>query len=254
MLSFVALALLVQTASTPIRLDVPVAGLLTDSSGVEPGGRRAEFFAFRCLAGLGLQVDAVSGWDNIAMVIGPDGRIRARDDDGGTANNARIGWTCPDNEVYRIAVASYHYGVGGPFLLTVTATNDVGKPKGIAMIAPDTIVRAMLPRDAPRYLNHPMAMYAFRCRPDMIVSVGMASAFDNMLYLFGPAGLLDWSDDDDGTNATLLFTCHDSEVYRIGAAAREGRDAGPFRLHVRNVRAGGNQDRSPRPPVPPSLR
>ncbi len=238
MMLAIALALLVQTVPPAIRLDVPVAGVLTDSSGVEPGGRRAEFFAFRCLAGLGVQVDVVSGWDNMAMLIGADGRVRARDDDGGTANNARIGWTCPDNDAYRIAVASYHYGVGGPFVLTITATNDVGKPKGIPMIAPDTIVRAVLARGAPRYLNHPMATYAFRCRPDMIVSIGMASAFDNMLYLFAPAGLVDWSDDDDGTNATLLFTCHDSEVYRIGAAAREGRDAGPYRLHLRDVRAG----------------
>jgi hypothetical protein len=239
------LLVLLSLAQQPIRMvapDVPAHGILSDSSSTEPGGRRAEFFGFRCVPGLAVQIDALSSWDNIAILIGPDGRVRKRDDDSGAFNNARIAWTCPDDALYRIAVASYHYEVGGAFDLWVTPTNEAGRPAGLALIRPDTIVRAVLPAGAPRYLDHPMATYAFRCAPDLVVTIGMASLFDNMLFLFGPAGLVDSSDDADGTNGVLLYRCHDSEIYRIGAAARDGQGGGPYRLHLTNVRAG-----APRP-------
>src|SRR4051812_41581400 len=106
------LLVLLSLAQQPIRMvapDVPAHGILSDSSSTEPGGRRAEFFGFRCVPGLAVQIDALSSWDNIAILIGPDGRVRKRDDDSGAFNNARIAWTCPDDALYRIAVASYHY-------------------------------------------------------------------------------------------------------------------------------------------------
>lgn len=235
-LSSILLLFAAQQPLPSIYPDIPARALLTDSSPTEPGGRRAEPFDFQCLAGLGVRIDAVSPWDNMAFVIGPASRVLARDDDGGNANNARIAWTCPDNGRYRIAVASYHQGVFGAFELRVTTTHDPRAPRGLAMLRPDTVVRAELPPGSPQYLGHPIVYYGIRCNPDFILSIEMVSQFDNMLYLFGPAGMLEWKDDVDGTNAALIFQCRNSAVYRIGAAAREGRDAGPFRLHIRNMR------------------
>ena len=229
------LALLVQSPDT-LRLDVPLTGVLSDSSAREPGGRRAALFELRCLAGLGLRIDVTSSWDNIAFVVAAGNRVLARDDDGGAHNNARISWTCPDDEVYRVAVASFHEGVGGRFEILVTATNDIGKPRGLALLPRDTVVRAMLPTNAPRYDGHPVAWFGYQCRRGDIIGIEMVSQWDNMLFLFGPAGRVDWSDDADGTNARLMLRCVDDAVYRIGAAAREGRDAGPYRLHLRNLR------------------
>src|SRR5258706_6893129 len=90
-----------------------VAGILGDSSAPAAGFGRAELFGFQCISGLGILVDAVSGWDNRAFILAPDGRVVAQDDDAGGANNARIRWTCPGNQLYRIGVTPFHEGTGG---------------------------------------------------------------------------------------------------------------------------------------------
>jgi hypothetical protein len=230
------LLIAVQQPFPAIQPDVPAHAVLTDSSPVAPGGRRAESFAYRCVPGMRVRIDALSAWDNMAFVIGARDTIKARDDDSGDHNNARIHWTCPDNGTYRIAVASYHERVGGAFELRVASLGIAGVPRPLPMLAPDTVARGELPPGAPQFLGRPMVYYGVRCAPDAVLSIEMVSQFDNVLYLFGPSGMIAWNDDADGTNAALLLPCRDAGLYRIGAAAREGHDAGPFRIHLRNLR------------------
>ncbi len=238
-----------------IEPDAPVSGALTESSAPGPGGRRGEFYGLRCVTGLAIQVDAVSDWDNFALIVAPDGRTVAQNDDGGDANNARIAWTCPDNQLYRIGVASYHAGVTGVFTLRVTvtggATSPVAAPDrsggGGALLPLDAQVHGTLSASSARYLGYPIHYYRFRCREGLVVRIDLTSAFDNLLFVFGPGGEVMRNDDANGTNAGVLFSCPDAQFYRIGAAAQRESDTGPFRLGLRNL----SPPAGPTPAAPP---
>src|SRR5205085_1961938 len=55
--------------------------------------------------------------------------------------------------------------------------------------------------DAPQYEGHPIVFYGIRCRIGLVLGIDATSAFDNLIYLFGPAGELTRNDDANGTNA-----------------------------------------------------
>lgn len=216
----------------------PVAGVLSDSSAPVRAFGRAELFGFQCISGLGLRVDAVSAWDNRAFILAPDGRVVVQNDDDGGANNARIAWACPGNQLYRVGVASYHAGTGGAFTLTVTVTSDVGvlpKSDDVRRLGPDADVRGTLTAATARYLNHPIAYYEMRCARGMTVRMELISDFDNLLYVFGPSGELATNDDANGTNAGLVYRCLSAGPFRIGVAAQNAGDGGVFRLLLRNL-------------------
>lgn len=241
---FLALSLLLQ-GDRLISVGGQVRGVLTDSSAASPYGRRAEFYGFRCLRGLRIRVDVLSDWDNLALAVAPDGRVVVRDDDGGDEhNNASFDWTCPDDQLYRLGVASYHEGVGGPFTLRVAALNDVAAtrlPEGftagtvVSVLRPDEEVRGTVPRDGARYQKHPITYYGFRCVRARVFRIAVTSQFDNLLFVFGPSGLVNMNDDARGTAARVLLRCPDDAAYRIGVAGQNPDDNGPFRLTLRDL-------------------
>jgi hypothetical protein len=82
-------------------------------------GRPVVFYSFRCVAGITIQVDAQSDFDNVAMIVAPDGRQLAFNDDADEGLNARIRWECPDAGEYLIGVGAYTRSEEGHFTLMV---------------------------------------------------------------------------------------------------------------------------------------
>ncbi len=234
-----------------------VTAVLSDSSAPAPGGRRAEIFGFQCVSALAIQVDVTSSWDNLLVLLTPDGRTAAQDDDSGGNNNARITWTCPDNQLYRIAVESYHVGVGGPFTLAVTRLSAPGSTQRLpggeriaGEVGIESEVHGTIGPGAAQYAGHPIVVYGFRCRSGQEIGISAFSEFDNLLYVFGDAGEVARNDDANGTSAALTFRCPDDSRYRIGVAALQPGAGGPFRLNVRNLSLPTGPIAAGRPPRP----
>lgn len=252
-----ALAALFQ-AGRMVGVGAEVSGTLSESSAPAPGGRPGEVYGFQCVSGLAIQLDVLSGWDNLALIAAPDGRIVAQDDDSGGQNNARITWTCPDNQLYRIAVESYHAGTGGTFQLRVSSAATAGGESRLpggdritSTVGLESEVRGSLGPDAARYAGHPIVFYGVRCRTGQVLGIDATSQFDNLLYLFGASGEVARNDDANGTSARLIYTCPDDGRYRIGVAAQHQESTGPFRLNVRNLSLP-NGPAAARPARPPA--
>jgi hypothetical protein len=97
-------------------------------------GKPFQVWGFQCSAGLPLQLDILSSWDNYALLFDPMGNEAARDDDGGDEGlNARIAHTCALTGMYRITVTTFSSGTTpGIYTLQVRSTGTpvaLGQPQ-----------------------------------------------------------------------------------------------------------------------------
>ena len=110
-------------AATDSRFN-PLTGMIGNA------GRLHRSLSIRLEQGKTYQIDMVSdlnngGFDSYLFLLGPDGKILARDDDGGGFPNARIVHRIAQTGEYRIIATSFGAGnATGEFTVTITESND----------------------------------------------------------------------------------------------------------------------------------
>lgn len=101
--------------------NTPVSGLLSDKSGVLPSDNSYfDAYTFEGKAGQQITIEMDSSEvDPYLILLAPDGRDLAQDDDGGGGANARLVTALPADGVYTILANSYQPGETGRYRLNI---------------------------------------------------------------------------------------------------------------------------------------
>lgn len=133
----------------------------------------------------------------------------------------------------------------------------VGFTGGVALVGAPTVqdpavmigarVTGFVSASSARYQNRPVMYYALECPATWIVQIDATSSWDNVLYLFDPAGRnVQYNDDTNWRNARIIYTCPATGRYRIAVGAASPSGQGEFTLEV--TRAGGGTGTAAAPP------
>jgi serine protease Do len=174
--------------------------------------------------------------DAYLILLDPNGRDLAQDDDGGGGTNARIAIALPTDGTYFLMANSYQAGQAGTYTLRATATggsNAVSREGVIlrqeGVLGPGASV---LPTDGSLY-----RAYTFEGRAGQSVTIDLASPdFDTYLALLDPDGRAIGENDDinpANRNSRLTVTLPRTGVYRAIVNAYNRRGRGRYLLTIR---------------------
>ena len=229
------------TPPKPLSLNgSPISGRLSSGSNVLPVDNSFfDLYAFQGKAGQQVQIDMTSRQiDSYLILIAPNGRELAQDDDSGGGANARIVATLPDSGTYLLMANSYQAGQAGTYNLRTQATvNRAGNPtsQGSFILRQEGILgsgSSVLPNDGSLYRE-----YRFEGRAGQTVTLNLTSPdFDTYLVLVGPDGQLVNENDDvsqTDANSRVTATLPSTGVYRVIVNARDRRGRGRYVLTIR---------------------
>jgi S1-C subfamily serine protease len=225
----------------------PINGQLTRDSAVLPADDSYyNAYSFEGRQGQTVSVAmSSSDVDAYLILLSPQGRDLAQDDDGGGQTNARLEFILPEDGTYTVLANSYGSRETGSYNLTVaegqagsnSATLMSNGAAGSILTLPSRTQGALGPNspilesDGSRY-----AEYFFDGRSGQQVTISLESrAFDPVLLLVGPDDNLVSSNDDirpDVLNAGLTVTLPANGRYRVIANALDATGQGQFTLSV----------------------
>lgn len=228
-------------ASKPLALNGSlVTGSLGQGSSILPVDNSFfDLYTFTGRAGQQVQLDMASGEiDSYLILIAPNGREVAQDDDGGSGSNARIVATLPIDGTYLLMANSYEAGQAGTYRLRAQATpshsaSAVSQETYIlrqpGLLGPGSLV---LPSDGSLFKVH-----TFEGRAGQSVTIDLASPdFKTYLALLDPYGQSLGHTDEVSSNdnhSQLTVTLPRSGVYRVIVNAYDKRGRGRYILTIR---------------------
>lgn len=215
-----------------------ITGRLGQGSSVLPVDNSFfDLYIFEGRAGQRVQIEMSSReLDAYLILLDPNGRDLAQDDDGGGGTNARIAIALPTDGTYLLMANSYQAGQAGTYTLRATATggsNAVSREGVIlrqeGVLGPGASV---LPTDGSLY-----RAYTFEGRAGQSVTIDLASPdFDTYLALLDPDGRAIGENDDinpANRNSRLTVTLPRTGVYRAIVNAYNRRGRGRYLLTIR---------------------
>ncbi|MEZ2225304.1 MULTISPECIES: trypsin-like peptidase domain-containing protein [unclassified Microcoleus] len=212
-----------------------ISGKLTNQSSVLPGDNSFfDLYSFEGKAGQRITIEMKSQEiDPYLILLGPDRRQIAQDDDGAGSNNARITVRLPANGTYTLLANSNQARQSGAYTLELKAAASTQAARAILQeegtLAPGAQV---LPSDNSLYRE-----YTFEGRSGQSVDISLESKeFDPYVALFGPNGRLVAENDDESDatkNASLSVTLPATGRYRVIVNAYDASGRGRYTLTVR---------------------
>ncbi len=239
----------------------PIQGQLTrDSATLPADDSYYDAYSFEGRKGQQVVVEMNSAnLDAYLILLSPQGRDLAQDDDGGGATNARLVFTLPEDGTYTVLANSYasrqtgsydlrvaedrgsHYSASRPTAAPVSRQSTAGQlaaeqsaPVSSLPIRSEGVLgpnSKTLEVDGSRYEE-----FLFEGRRGQQVTISLSSRdFDPYVLLVGPDDAVVAHNDDvatDNLNAGLTVTLPANGVYRVLANALDATGAGRFRLTV----------------------
>lgn len=220
---------------------IPIQGRLSREDNVLPVDNSLfDIYSFEGRAGQQVQIEMTSGEiDPFLILLDPNGREVAQDDDGGGGKNARIRATLPINGSYLLFANSYDRGELGTYNLRASILNQRVSPspsansfvlqkEGIL----DRTTAQILPFDGSFYQTYP-----FEGQAGQSVDISLASSdFDTYLILLDPSGQKIGENDDisrGNTNSQLNITLPRSGTYQVIVNTYEAGGQGRYVLRIR---------------------
>jgi S1-C subfamily serine protease len=212
-----------------------VNGKLTEKSSVLPADNSFfDLYSFEGRAGQQITIEMKSQEiDPYLILLGPNQREIAQDDDGGGGKNARITVTLAADGTYTLVANSYQARQSGAYTLELKASVPTAPSRAIlqeegALVAGGPV----LPSDNSLYRE-----YTFEGRSGQSVTISLESTdFDPYVAIFGPNGRLVAENDDasDSTkNAFLSVTLPATGRYRVVVNAYDASGRGRYSLTIR---------------------
>ncbi|MGB3262928.1 MAG: trypsin-like peptidase domain-containing protein [Microcoleus sp.] len=212
-----------------------LSGKLTTQSSVLPADNSFfDLYSFEGKAGQQITIEMTSQEiDPYLILLGPNQREIAQDDDGAGSKNARITVRLPADGTYTLLANSYQARQSGAYTLELKASAS-GAPSRAILEAEGALVAGgpVLPSDKSLYRE-----YTFEGRSGQSVAISLESTdFDAYVAIFGPNGRLLGENDDasDSTkNAFLSVTLPATGRYRVVVNAYDASGRGRYNLTIR---------------------
>jgi hypothetical protein len=200
-------------------------------------GRPAEFYRFQCQPGLTVRVAVSSQFDNVAIVADTAyNQLGFGDNYIGT--NARLDYTCRAPGEVLVGAGGIDANQYGAYTMTLGIPGERNEPLAGGgaterVVSLGETVQGAIDDNSVNYNGHRLQYFTFQCRAGLGIRAAASSTFDNEVYVFDLQGRqLAYTDDGNGTNARLNFTCPSNSVVRIAAGGWRGSPRGPFTLAV----------------------
>ncbi|MEM2126207.1 MAG: pre-peptidase C-terminal domain-containing protein, partial [Candidatus Methanosuratincola sp.] len=198
-------------AVTPISTGQTVSGSLSTSdcrSPVRGSSYYADRYSFSASAGQQVAILLTSSaFDTYLYLIGPDGSVIARDDDGGGGTNSRIPsgsgfYSLPSSGTYIIEVTSFYSNSTGDYTLSLTGSGGDGGCAVTPISIGQTVSGSLSMSDC-RSLVRGNSYYAdrylFSGNAGQRIAISLDSSdFDTYLYLLDSNNSVIAQDDDGG--------------------------------------------------------
>jgi len=225
-----------------------ISGQLTrDSSTLPSDDSYYDAYSFEGRSGQRVVVEMTSdNIDSYLVLLSPQGRDLAQDDDSAGGSNARLAFTLPEDGTYTVLANSYGPRETGSYALRVTdgvSASDpssgrlVSGPQGGVQALPMSVEGILgrnsqiLAQDGSRYEE-----FLFDGNAGQQVTIALDSReFDPFVILVGPDGeVLDSNDDvsQSSYNAGLSVTLPVTGRYRVLANSFDASGSGRFSLRV----------------------
>ena len=212
-----------------------VSGQLTEKSGILPADNSFfDLYSFEGRAGQQITIEMKSQEiDPYLILLGPNQREIAQNDNGAGGKNARITVRLPADGTYTLLANSNEARQSGAYTLELKASAPTAPSRAIlqeegALVAGGPV----LPSDNSLYRE-----YTFEGRSGQSVTISLESTdFDPYVAIFGPNNrLLAENDDasDANKNALLSVTLPATGRYRIVVNAYDASGRGRYTLTVR---------------------
>ncbi len=219
----------------------PVNGQLDSNSNILESDRSFfDAYTFEVQQGQRIAVDMESSdLDAYLILIDPNGRDIAQDDNSGGGTNARLSTAVPLSGRYTVLANSHSPGETGRYQLRVAAGNTAApsprpQPSGLLLQESGALSQnsSVLPSDGSLYEEH-----FFEGQAGQSVTITMESnEFDTYLMLVDPNGEVIAQNDDSGSstlNSSITLTLPQSGTYRIIANSYDSTGRGRYSLRVR---------------------
>lgn len=214
-------------AVPPLRIDGTLAS--SDPAARQRPGSWADAYEVSLSAGQSVRIEVSSELDTMVYVYDPAGTLVAQDDDSGDGLAPRVELTAPSAGSYTIEVTTFAAALGGDYSLVVTATAEIVD----AQVSDGTLARgdgASRTRSGSRADAYSVRLEA----GDSVRAWVESTAFDPMIYVYGPGGELVGQDDDggEGLNSRIEFRAASPGVHVVEVTAYESSSSGPYRLTI----------------------
>ncbi|MEM9089173.1 MAG: trypsin-like peptidase domain-containing protein [Cyanobacteria bacterium P01_F01_bin.53] len=225
----------------------PISGRLTRDSSILPSDDSYyDAYTFQGRSGQRVVVNMSS--DNIdpyLILLSPQGRDLAQDDDSAGGNDARLAFTLPEDGTYTVLANSFGARETGSYALQVRDAANAGNSSGQLVTGQQQGVRTLpmsiegvlgqnsqvLAQDGSRYEE-----FLFDGNAGQQVTIALNSQeFDPFVILVGPDGTVLDSNDDvsrSSFNAGLSVTLPSTGRYRVIANSFDSSGSGRFSLQV----------------------
>lgn len=240
----------------PLSLNTPVQGTLDNSSGVLPSDNSFyNAYTFQGRRGQRVVIEMTSDQiDSYLILLAPDGRDLAQDDDAGGGKNARMTATLPADGTYTVLANAYQPGETGRYTLRLDTSRGTAqtppantRPNRVAAggTTPQDRARVILQEQGILDASAPVLRsdgsryreYTFSGTAGQTVTITLESGdFDTYLMLIDPSNRMLRDNDDaapDNTNSTLTVTLPATGTYKVIANAYDRSGQGQFTLTVR---------------------
>lgn len=219
-----------------------VSGILDRTSNILESDRSYfNAYTFEAEQGEQIAIDMLSNEiDAYLILIDPDGRDIAQNDDGGDGTNARLVAIASKSGTYTVLANSYAPGETGRYQIRVEAGDAVAavpsvrsQPSGVILqengvLGPESSV---LPSDGSLYEEH-----VFQGQAGQSVTISMESnEFDTYLILIGPSDQVVAQNDDrapNNFNSSITVTLPESGLYRAIANSYDSTGRGRYSIRV----------------------
>jgi hypothetical protein len=220
-------------------LDLKIEGQLADNDPVDPALKMpCKVHTMRLPKGKTVQIDLRStDFDSYLRLLDSNDKELARDDDSGGNLNARIVFSIPKDDVYKIVATTFNGQVGNYQLLV----KPFAEPKAIKTKAPEAgktvSISDKLTTDDPKdiKMRGPAKVYEVELAANDYQIDLVSNDIDSFLRVLDKTGKELAFDDDSGgnLNARLTFTPPIAGTYRIVATSLDGA-TGAFTLSIEN--------------------
>ena len=232
--------------------DTPIQGRLSrDSEVLSTDDSYYDAYTFSGRSGQQVLMEMNSAeLDAYLILLSPQGRDLAQDDDGGRDSNARLSFTLPEDGTYTVLANSFRARETGPYELRVSEVSGAGSASNQSPIALPAADQSAMLRSLPIQANGVLGPnsqvmesdgsrfeeFAFEGSAGQALTITLESSdFDPFLFLVGPdESVLAYNDDASSSslNSLLKVTLPADGQYRVVANALDETGFGQFTLNV----------------------
>ncbi len=207
-------------AAAPIAAGQDRAGVLEPGDEIGGDGPYQDRWTVEARAGQRLRADLSSAdFDAYLILLGPDGRRLAFDDDGGENNNASLGWRAATAGTYTLIASSFRDEPvsGGYRLALAEETGTFADPGAAATIATGETKEGRLEAGDTEGRRGYEDTWTFQGREGQVARIDVTSqALDSYAVLRRAGAPVDSNDDGgEGTNARLMTVLPATGTYTL---------------------------------------